>query len=1027
MTKVFISYSRKDKAQAQKLTEALNQSDLETWVDWQDIPPTADWMEQIHTGIEQADAFLFLLSPDSVQSEVCGKEVEHAAANGKRLVPIVAREVNPKEVHPALAKVNWIYFREQDNFESAIAKTLSAIRTDLAWVETHKRLQVRAIEWNKRKDGSLLLRGKDLREAEETLASVGQKDPQPTDLQRTYLLASRRAEIRTRNVLLAIGAVVMVALVLLSAFAVNQRNTATDNASTAIANQNLAQTAQANAEFSKATAVGEANIRATAQAVAEIERQNALEKAKIARAGELASQASNVREKNFVTSLLLGIEAFQTKDIYQSYGVLLDNTQSNPALHKFLSGHTDDVKSVTFSPDGKILASGGEDDSIILWDMATGQPIGQPLRIDVESTMRDVTSLAFSPDGKTLASGSITRDITLWNIATGQPIAQPLTGHTDRVNSVAFSPDGKILAAGSSDNTIILWDAATGQPIGQPLIGHTDSIYTIAFSPDGKVLASGSYGGTVILWDVSVQSNTYETKVRPIGKLPIGVTSSIYSIAFNPNGQTLVTSAGNTIALWDVATRKSIGQLGSDHYGQITSVAFSPDGKILASGSCGKFVSGTVGIQGEIILWDLATSQPIGQPLLVHAGYVNSLAFSPDGKTLASGSDDQAVILWDISDVFGNNMAPRRSIIGQSLSITGSSIRGMVFNPDGKILASIGYKVIDLWDVATIQPIGQPLEGLSWWAKSLAFSPDGKTLAAGGCGSDDYMNCTQGEILLWDMTSHQPIGEPLKGHTKETFSLAFSPDGKTFVSGSSGCEVTPLGKCTIGEIIVWDVATRQPTGPSLAIQIPYQVSIVTSLAFSPHEKILASGTLGGSIVLWDMAKAQPIGQPLSRHTRSINSVAFSPDGKILASGSGDNTIILWDVATGQPIGLPLARHAGSVNSVVFSPDGQLLASGSDDFSIILWDVTTGQPIGQPFTGLATSLAFSPDGKMLVTGGGETIMLWDLNPQSWIEKTCQRANRNFTRAEWAQYFPGEEYRATCPQWPLEPEPTATSTP
>src|SRR5512138_389103 len=144
MTRVFISYSRKDKPFAGKLTDHLEKSQLETWIDWEDIPPTADWLDQIHKGIEGSDGFLFLLSPDSVASKVCGQEVDHAVQNGKRLIPIVARDINANDVHPALGKVNWIYCRETDNFDEAVTKTLNAIRTDLAWVEFHRRLQVRA-------------------------------------------------------------------------------------------------------------------------------------------------------------------------------------------------------------------------------------------------------------------------------------------------------------------------------------------------------------------------------------------------------------------------------------------------------------------------------------------------------------------------------------------------------------------------------------------------------------------------------------------------------------------------------------------------------------------------------------------------------------------------------------------------------------------------------------------------------------------------------------------------------------------
>ena len=172
MTQVFVSYSRKDKESAKKLVSALEQCEMETWIDWEDIPPTADWKDQIKAGIESSDGFLFLLSPDSVTSEICWEECDHAVQNGKRLIPIVVRDVIAGQVHPALAKINWIYNREQDHFEEAISKLLSSIRSDLEWVEFHRQLQVKALEWQRGQDQSLLLRGKELQEVEAKIAGA---------------------------------------------------------------------------------------------------------------------------------------------------------------------------------------------------------------------------------------------------------------------------------------------------------------------------------------------------------------------------------------------------------------------------------------------------------------------------------------------------------------------------------------------------------------------------------------------------------------------------------------------------------------------------------------------------------------------------------------------------------------------------------------------------------------------------------------------------------------------------------------
>jgi WD40 repeat protein len=396
----------------------------------------------------------------------------------------------------------------------------------------------------------------------------------------------------------------------------------------------------------------------------------AQEQTRLARNGELSAESVALRDKDFQLSLLLGIAAFQDLKSIQSQGALFDNVQANPQLQSFLNGHTSYISSVAFSPDGKTLASGSQDRTIILWDVEKHQPLGQPL----QGHSSWVSSVAFSPDGKTLASGSQDRTIILWDVETRQPLGQPLQGHTDYVNSVAFSPDGKTLASGSDDDTIILWDVAKRQPLGQPLQGHTDYVNSVAFSPDGKILASGSGDGTIILWDME--------KRQPIGQPLKGHIGSGSSVAFSPDGKTLASGSGDgTIVLWDVEKRQPIGQPLSGHTSYVYSVAFSPDGKTLASGS----------EDNTILLWDVEKRQRIGQPLTGHPDAVSSVAFSPDGKTLASGSWDQTIMLWDVE---------KRQPIGQPLKGDTNVVWSVAFSPDGKTLASSGaYGTIILWDI----------------------------------------------------------------------------------------------------------------------------------------------------------------------------------------------------------------------------------------------------------------------------------------------------------------------------------------
>jgi WD40 repeat protein len=248
----------------------------------------------------------------------------------------------------------------------------------------------------------------------------------------------------------------------------------------------------------------------------------------------------------------------------------------------------------------------------------------------------DVNSVAFSPDGRLLASGSNDDTIKLWDVASGSEV-RTLTGHTDHVTSVAFSPDGRLLASGSNDDTIKLWDVASGSEV-RTLSGHTSDVNSVAFSPDGRLLASGGCQGGYVddriqLWDVSSGQRL---------RLFQGHTDCVHSVAFSPDGRLLASgSADKTIKLWDVTSGREVRTL-SGHTSWVNSVAFSPDGRLLASGS----------LDQTIRLWEVATGREV-RTLTGHTYRVNSVAFSPDGRLLASGSDDKTIRLWDISDLVG--------------------------------------------------------------------------------------------------------------------------------------------------------------------------------------------------------------------------------------------------------------------------------------------------------------------------------------------------------------------------------------
>ncbi len=936
------------------------------------------------------------------------------------------------------------------------------------WLYPGSRLLI-ALEWSRGGTAQLSRLEQEFLDTSEDLVKR-QETERETARQRELKQAQRLAATRRqRSIYLTIGLIVAVGLSILSfsLFGQSNRNlTSAIQANTQSA-ENLGEANSASTQSAKnasqaqtaeADAVEGSNALATSQVQADLQRQQAELQAQIARASELAAIALVQNATSEDLAMLLSVEALRGLEplglaTFQSRQTLLNIWQQNPPLLQILHGHDDWVNNVAVSPDGNVLASVSDDNTIRLWNVDVGSPtFGQLIGDPLQGHESNVNSVAFSSDGAILASGSGWPEnaIRLWDTsvllntgAESVQLLETLVGHENDINSVAFSGQG--ILASASDRNIWLWEveadsAKFGQPLGEPLRGHESRVNSVAFSPNGAILASGSGDDTIRLWDLERGSETFG---QPLGEPLRGHESRVNSVAFSPNGAILASgSEDDTIRLWDV-------ERGSETFGQprailaghdwgVNSVTFSPDGATLAAAGCTALDEGANCVSGEIWLWELreSTAWRIGA-LVGHEDDVKSITFVRQG-ILVSGSEDQHIRLWDTSglpNADDGSVQPLFTLNGQE-----GWVWSMAFSPHG-ILAAVSDDTVRLWDTSvllgkdlgtnrwSVEPLGW-LEGdLFYSAFSINFSPDGAILAT---GSDDG-------IRLWDTSALpsidggtlQPLTEQLADHDFDSFFVAFSPDGTMLASRSND-----------GNLGLWNVKVGSPTfGQPLGELLSGQMSGVVSVAFSPDGTMLASGSNDGSIGLWNVKVGSPtfgqlLQEPLRGHDLSINSLAFNPDGATLASGSDDATVRLWDVddgspTFGQPLGEPLHGHFDRVSSVAFSPDGATLVSGSWDFTIRLWDTSAllfkesgpFNPLGEPLhwhESTVLSVAFSHDGAFFASGSiDETIQLWAAPPVGWVAELCQRAGRNLTQAEWEQFIPWKpydpEYR-TCPQWP-----------
>ena len=616
------------------------------------------------------------------------------------------------------------------------------------------------------------------------------------------------------------------------------------------------------------------------------------------------------------------------------------------------------VRTLAYSPDGTLLASGSGDGVVRLWDRETLRCVAA---LGGAEQNPAVHSLAFGPDGASLVSVLADRSVRVWDVASRQAVRR-LPGHPSSGFALALDPGGEWLARGSEDGRVLLLSLETpGEE--RALEGHSAAVEALAFQPVSPLLASASRDGTVRLWE-SVSGGVLEVLD--------GQHGAVFAVAFLPEGTSLASGHGDgTILLWDLKRREARAEL-AGHEGRVHALAFSPDGERLASAS----------IDGSARLWETAS----GRQLLAldgHQGVVHAVAFRPDGSELATGGWDQTIRLWDV--VSGREVA-RSSGHGQA-------VRSVAFHPEGKIVASASWdRTVQLRDAASGDLL-KTLRGHTGRVHAIAFQPDGGLLASGGW---DYT------VRLWDVPSGRET-RVLEGHRHLVESVAFAPQGNLLASGSmdrtirlwnvengeeiavldNGCWARGLTFLPDGErlaaaycndIRLWDLATREPVAT-----LKGHSKNASCLASSPDGGRLASGSFDQTVRIWDVsAKAEPREiAVLHGHTDTVSSVLFRGSGRLLSS-SLDGTIRLWDAASGEQLAV-VEGHEGAVHSLALSPGGERLASASGDRTVRTWEFTSSSVTTLAgHRGTVYSLVFSADGKRLASGAADSrVGLWDV--------------------------------------------------
>ncbi len=623
-----------------------------------------------------------------------------------------------------------------------------------------------------------------------------------------------------------------------------------------------------------------------------------------------------------------------------------------PGMMQFsLGGHTDEVNWVSWSPDGRMVATAGMDSLSVIWSAETGEQIAYL------SWFSSILQVNWNPDSRRVVTACIDGTAGIWDATTGT-LLFILLGHSGAVRTAYFNSNGSKILTSSDDKSAIIWDAETGQML-QTLTGHLDSLVSAKWSPDGLMVATASKDHSAIVWNPETGE-----KIQVL----FGHNDALTDLDWSPDGSLLATAGqDSTIVVWDVATGEKVFVY-RGHKGTIQNIDWSSDGTSLVSS----------GVDGTAIVWENGS---IAEPLIGHTDAVNYASWNAYGKTIATGSSDMKVIVWD-----GMTGEMRHLLQGHSKKVS-----HLAWSPNGGFLATASAdKSAIVWDWQN-DSLVYFYGGHNGWVRWIAWSPDGSMIATAGGDS---------KIKLWN-SKDGVFKKSLIGHKEAVEHISWSPNGLWIASGSldysakiwdsktgslihtldghtgevlftswnsDGTYLATIG--ADGNLFVWDVLSGDSV---FKMSFP---NVLSNVVWNPGGNMLATGDYSGKAYIIDF-NSKSILKTLIGHTQWISYVAWSPDGTKLATAGYDEVITIWDVASGNSL-VTLQGHTGPVSHIAWSPDGGRIASASGDGTSIIWESSTGKilQILKGHTDWVNYVDWDPSGYRLATAS------WDKTARVW---------------------------------------------